>query len=44
MAAKSVALEGDSFKYEVFEAYENDNVVDYFGKKLLNAGYNYHGN
>jgi DNA-directed RNA polymerase I subunit RPA2 len=44
MAAKSVALEGKSFKYDVFEAYENDNVVDYFGKCLLNSGYNYYGN
>lgn len=44
MAAKSMALEGDSFKYEVFESYENDNVADYFGRKLLNCGYNYYGN
>ena len=44
MAAKSAALQGDAFKYEAFEAYENDDVVGYFGKKLLNAGFNYYGN
>ena len=44
MAAKSTALEGSPVKYEAFEVYENDNVVDYFGSKLLNAGFNYYGN
>lgn len=44
MAAKSAALEGKAFEYEAFEPYENDNVLDYFGKKLQSHGFNYHGN
>lgn len=44
MAAKSAALEGKAFKYDAFEVYEGDNAVDYFGRKLLNAGFNYYGN
>lgn len=44
MAAKSAALEGQNVSYESFEPYENDDVIDYFGKKLLNCGYNYYGN
>lgn len=44
MAAKSAALEGKPVKYQGFEPYENDNVIDYFGKKLLDEGFNYYGN
>lgn len=44
MASKGGALDGDFKNVKTFEKYENDNVVDYFGKELLKHGYNYHGN
>lgn len=29
---------------KTFEKYENDDIVDFFGKELLKQGYNYYGN
>ncbi len=31
------------FETHPFQNYENDDVVDYFGKQLIKHGYNYHG-
>jgi DNA-directed RNA polymerase I subunit RPA2 len=44
MAGKSAAMEGKIREFEPFEVYENDDIVDYFGKRLLQQGYNYYGN
>jgi len=44
MAGKKGALEGKYQTTSPFQNYENDNVVDYFGQKLKDAGYNYYGN
>ena len=44
MAAKTAALDGKKVEYEAFEPYENDDVIKYFGNKLLGSGFNYYGN
>ncbi|CAD8211554.1 unnamed protein product [Paramecium pentaurelia] len=44
MAAKANVLQGEMFETHPFQNYENDNVVDYFGKQLIKHGYNYYGN
>lgn len=44
MAGKKGSLEGKFQNTTAFQNYENDNVVDYFGRELKKAGYNYYGN
>lgn len=44
MAAKSGSLRGEFKTVETFQKYENEDIVDHFGKELLKHGYNYYGN
>ncbi|RGB37128.1 hypothetical protein C1646_741339 [Rhizophagus diaphanus] len=44
LAGKSGALYGVAQDCTPFKFNENDTAVDYFGKQLVRAGYNYHGN
>ena len=43
MAGKSGASHGTYQQFSAFQSFENDSAVDYFGKELLKAGYNYYG-
>ena len=44
MAAKSGALNGEYKTIETFQKYENDDIVEHFGKELQKHGYDYYGN
>ncbi|KAI0320284.1 hypothetical protein OF83DRAFT_1081733 [Amylostereum chailletii] len=44
MAAKAGAMHGVSQDATPFSFSESDTAIDYFGKQLLAAGYNYYGN
>ena len=43
MAGKSGSLEGRFKDLKTFEKYENDDVVEFYGKELLRQGYSYYG-
>ena len=44
LAGKGGALNGEFIDVTPFEKYEDDDVVDYYGKELAKHGYNYYGN
>ena len=44
MAAKGGSLSGKYIEQHQFEKYEGDSAIDYFGKTMLEHGYNYYGN
>jgi DNA-directed RNA polymerase I subunit RPA2 len=44
LAGKGGALKGEYVDVKPFEKYEDDDVVDYFGRELAKQGYNYYGN
>ena len=44
LAGKGGALNGEFIDVTPFEKYEDDDVVDFYGKELLKHGYNYYGN
>ena len=44
LAGKGGAMNGKYIDVTPFDKYEDDDVVDYYGKELLKHGYNYYGN
>lgn len=44
LAGKGGALKGEYIDVRPFEKYEDDDVIDFFGKELVKQGYNYYGN
>lgn len=44
LAGKGGAMDGKFIDVTPFDKYEDDDVVDYYGKELLKHGYNYYGN
>ena len=44
LAGKSGALDGKFQEFPAFSQFEDDDAIGYFGKELLNKGFNYHGN
>lgn len=44
LAGKGGALKGERIDVRPFEKYEDDDIIDYFGKELVKQGYEYHGN
>lgn len=44
LAGKSGSLHGKFQEITAFQQFENDDIIGYFGKELLEKGYNYYGN
>lgn len=44
LAGKGGSLSGEFIDVTPFEKYEDDDVVDFYGRELLKHGYNYYGN
>ena len=44
LAGKGGAMNGEFIDVKPFEKYEDDDVIDYFGRELVKKGYNYYGN
>lgn len=44
LAGKSGALNGKFQEFSAFQQFEDDDAIGYFGKELLEKGYNYYGN
>lgn len=44
LAGKSGALEGKFQEFSPFQQFEDDDAIGYFGKELLDKGFNYYGN
>lgn len=44
LAGKGGALNGEFIDVTPFEKYEDDDVVDFYGRELAKHGYNYYGN
>jgi DNA-directed RNA polymerase I subunit RPA2 len=43
LAAKGGSLNGKFIDIKSFEKYEDDDIIDYFGKQLVHHGYSYYG-
>ena len=43
LAGKSGSLQGKFQEVSAFQQFENDDIIGYFGKELLDKGYNYYG-
>lgn len=44
LAGKGGALKGEFVDVRPFDKYEDDDVVEHFGRELVKRGYNYYGN
>lgn len=44
LAGKSGALYGQSQQFNAFSQFQEDDAIGYFGKELLDKGFNYYGN
>jgi len=44
LASKGGSLDGKFVDVKTFEKYQDDDIVDFFGKELVKHGYNYYGN
>jgi len=44
LAGKGGALDGKYIDVKTFEKYQDDDIIDFFGKELTKNGYNYYGN
>ena len=44
LAGKGGALDGKFIDVKTFQKYEDDDIVEFFGKELKKHGYNHHGN
>lgn len=44
LAGKTGSMQGEFKDIKTFEKYENDDVVDFYGKELVKYGFNYYGN
>lgn len=44
LAAKGGALDGKFINVKTFDKYQDDNIIDFFGKELKKHGFNYFGN
>lgn len=43
LAGKSGALNGNFQEFTAFQQFEDDDAIGYFGKELIEKGFNYHG-
>lgn len=44
IAGKSGSLDGEFKDIKTFEKYENDDIIEYYGKELAKHGFSYYGN